>query len=290
MIIELGYITLFASAFPLAPLLSFVCNLIETKSDIYRLVYITRKPPSVRRSTIGVWFFVQIALAWVSILTNCLIFGFSSNQLARWVPDLYNPIAPNSDAEFKSGYGRYAVGIVFALDQILMAIVVGILVLTPSKPQWVCDKKLRKSFLSKLHRTGGKRILNVNYDSEDDLNMETMINIAMSNSEECEVSHTKPDVHLSEQVDDSITKTGTHFSESESGEWDTFPETEGIEMKFLSHAQTDDEGEDISRDEEESATITLLSSTNQHQRVSWLESIQNTIFGGKKSYQYHPST
>ena len=40
MVIEFGYITLFASAFPLAGVLSLCCNLVEIKSDLFKLARI----------------------------------------------------------------------------------------------------------------------------------------------------------------------------------------------------------------------------------------------------------
>ena len=163
MVIGLGYITLFASAFPLASLLSYICNSLELRSDIFKLVYVTRKPHSERRATIGVWYYVQLGMAWLSILTNCLIFGFSSEQMVIWFPWLFTTeddmpkeivyeggkIHRESSELFTEGLGRYAVGIVFCLEHFVILIAVGIILLFPSEPRWVTDKRLRKSYLSR---------------------------------------------------------------------------------------------------------------------------------------------
>jgi hypothetical protein len=41
----------------------------------------------------------------VSMLTNTVIMGFSSEQLAEWLPWMYETIA--GDQYIKLGYGRY---------------------------------------------------------------------------------------------------------------------------------------------------------------------------------------
>ena len=92
MVIQFGYITLFASAFPLASVLSIVCNLIEIRSDGFKLTYVTRKPLPRRTANIGTWARVCTFQAWLAILTNCLIFGFSSEQMGEWFPSLFRRV------------------------------------------------------------------------------------------------------------------------------------------------------------------------------------------------------
>ena len=81
MVIEFGYITMFASSFPLASALSVACNLIEIKSDCYKLAYVTQRPKSVRSQDIGVWGTVVQTQAFMAVLTNVLLFGFASEQM-----------------------------------------------------------------------------------------------------------------------------------------------------------------------------------------------------------------
>ena len=59
-------------------------------------------PP--RSSGIGVWYTVMYIMVIVSILTNCLIFGFSSEQLLQWLPSLFEHV--EGDQQLKMGYGR----------------------------------------------------------------------------------------------------------------------------------------------------------------------------------------
>jgi len=42
----------------------------------------------------------------LSMLTNCFLFGFASEQLATWAPEMYETY-PDGDQWIKPGYGRY---------------------------------------------------------------------------------------------------------------------------------------------------------------------------------------
>ena len=60
-----------------------------------------------RVANIGVWFNVLYCMMVLSMLTNSLIVGFSSEQLAVWCPWMYETI--DNDQFIINGYGRYAV-------------------------------------------------------------------------------------------------------------------------------------------------------------------------------------
>ncbi|CAK9053743.1 Anoctamin-8 (Transmembrane protein 16H) [Durusdinium trenchii] len=88
MVIEFGYVTLFASAFPLAAVVSLVSNLIELKSDMFKLACVYQRPISHRMKSIGIWRQLLHIIAGISIITNVMIFVMSE-QLASWTPSLY---------------------------------------------------------------------------------------------------------------------------------------------------------------------------------------------------------
>ena len=69
MVIEFGYVALFASAFPLAALLSVLCNLVEMKSDLWKITHVSRRPPSERTPNIGSWRLVMKAMVCLSVLS-----------------------------------------------------------------------------------------------------------------------------------------------------------------------------------------------------------------------------
>ena len=58
----------------------------------------------IRTCDIGVWYNVLWCMVAVSMLTNTVIMGFSSEQLAEWLPWMYETI--EGDQYIKQGYGR----------------------------------------------------------------------------------------------------------------------------------------------------------------------------------------
>jgi anoctamin-7 len=55
MMIQLGYIVMFAQVFPLAPFFSIICNFIEIKSNMDMLAYYSVRFQAEGSSGIGVW-------------------------------------------------------------------------------------------------------------------------------------------------------------------------------------------------------------------------------------------
>ena len=88
MCIQLGYVTLFASAYPLASLISIFANWVEVRSDAFKLSFCQR-PTTYRASGLGMWKSLFAGVIWMSALTNCLIVGFTSDQLVYYLPNMY---------------------------------------------------------------------------------------------------------------------------------------------------------------------------------------------------------
>lgn len=146
MTIQLGYMSLFAGVFPLAPFLSFFTNLVELRSDATKLAWVVRKPRVARVADIGVWETLTTAIAWASILTNVLVFGFVSEQFAQLTPDLFKRVEVAdgaSEAVLGDGVGRHAVGGLWALEHILIIAALAI---------HVCVKDMPKPIRQLLHR------------------------------------------------------------------------------------------------------------------------------------------
>ena len=68
--IDLGYITLFAAAFPLGPVVAMISNLIEIWSKIYVFLYVYKRPQSHRGTGIGEWMAVWEFMSLSSVFTN----------------------------------------------------------------------------------------------------------------------------------------------------------------------------------------------------------------------------
>lgn len=122
MVIEYGYITLFASAFPLCSLLSIISNYVELRSDAFKLSHVMRRPHSSRVLGIGSWMSVLQLMTMASIVTNCFLFGFASDQMEAWFPTLFRGDVADTDfgKHIAAGKGRYVVLIVFLVEHVLL--------------------------------------------------------------------------------------------------------------------------------------------------------------------------
>lgn len=125
----LQYVTLFAAAFPLGPAVTLLFVYLELRSDLFKLLHAYKRPfPRryiiilcvirklvilikliflyYRAKDIGVWFLVMQAMVFVSILTNCAIMGFSSEQMMQWLPWLFDRSKDDGDQTLALGRGR----------------------------------------------------------------------------------------------------------------------------------------------------------------------------------------
>ena len=121
MVIQYGYIMLFASAFPLAASVALLTTIIESKSDAVKLAFVTKRPQIQRTNNIGVWHKLMVAQTWLAILTNTIIFGFSSQQISYWFPWASISSIP-SDADTKTVffYGMQIAGLAFSIEHLLI--------------------------------------------------------------------------------------------------------------------------------------------------------------------------
>ena len=79
MVIQYGFITIFVSAFPLAPLFALLNNVLELRLDAKKLLVLHRRPVAHRVRDIGVW--LRIMERYESLVTSFLsttIEGFYS--------------------------------------------------------------------------------------------------------------------------------------------------------------------------------------------------------------------
>jgi len=81
MVIQYGYLTLFAASFPLAPLLALVNNLVEIRTDAYKWLMVYNKPFYRGADDIGGWYNILEVLSVIAVITNSLLIAFSFNAL-----------------------------------------------------------------------------------------------------------------------------------------------------------------------------------------------------------------
>ena len=72
-----GYVVLFAAAFPLAPLIAFMMNVIEVHVDAYKLTVYGRPKPQYA-ADIGMWAYFLGVMSTASVISNMGLIIYSS--------------------------------------------------------------------------------------------------------------------------------------------------------------------------------------------------------------------
>ena len=106
MLIQFGYVVLFSGAFPLAGLLCFANNILELRTDAFKICFSLQRPFARKAKSIGVW---QVRLfknldtdlymyggggggwgctCWTLLSSTCTAIGVLSFSIARLCPSL----------------------------------------------------------------------------------------------------------------------------------------------------------------------------------------------------------
>mmetsp|Transcript_35370 Transcript_35370/g.59610 ORF Transcript_35370/g.59610 Transcript_35370/m.59610 type:complete len:709 (-) Transcript_35370:156-2282(-) len=202
MVLEFGYITMFASAMPIASLVSILYNFIEMQSDATKLTVALRRPPSVRARGIGIWQSLLLVQTFAAALTNVLIFGLSSDQMEQWVPSWFTAdAADESDgmrirvrtvasgvdmgeeptvgqasgfevggavADLRKGKEGNVLLMLFGLEHLLLVAMLCLLFLIPTVPGWIRTAIRRRKFeedqeLAKM-KHGMREVVKIKHD------------------------------------------------------------------------------------------------------------------------------
>ncbi|KAE8743203.1 hypothetical protein FOCC_FOCC011183 [Frankliniella occidentalis] len=85
--IQLGYVVLFSSAFPMAATCALINNIIEIRSDAFKLCFIFQRPFGQRVPNIGTWQNAMDVMGFIAVLVNCALIGLSG-QVHRMFPEM----------------------------------------------------------------------------------------------------------------------------------------------------------------------------------------------------------
>ncbi|XP_061682094.1 anoctamin-8 [Syngnathoides biaculeatus] len=85
MFVQFGYVVLFSSAFPLAAMCALINNIIEIRSDAFKLCTGLQRPFGLRVESIGQWQSAMEAVGVIAIIVNCYLIG-QCGQLQRLFP------------------------------------------------------------------------------------------------------------------------------------------------------------------------------------------------------------
>jgi diacylglycerol kinase len=100
--IQYGFVTLFAAAFPLAPLLALFNNVIEIRTDAIKLVTSTARPSPKAAQDIGSWQRIFEFLGIAAVITNALLIGFSYAPLKEIFEDHFDDKYPTLESSISN--------------------------------------------------------------------------------------------------------------------------------------------------------------------------------------------
>ncbi|KAJ8405337.1 hypothetical protein AAFF_G00323280 [Aldrovandia affinis] len=85
MILQFGFTTIFVAAFPLAPLLALLNNIIEIRLDAYKFITQWRRPLPSQAKDIGIWYGILEGIGILSVITNAFVIAVTSDFIPRLV-------------------------------------------------------------------------------------------------------------------------------------------------------------------------------------------------------------
>ncbi|XP_058019273.1 anoctamin-8 isoform X6 [Ahaetulla prasina] len=130
MFIQFGYVVLFSSAFPLAAMCALINNIIEIRSDAFKLCTGLQRPFGQRVESIGEWQKVMEAMGVLAIVVNCYLIG-QCGQLQRLFPWL----SPEG-----------AIISVVVLEHFALLLKYVIQVAIPDIPAWVAEEMAKLEY------------------------------------------------------------------------------------------------------------------------------------------------
>lgn len=88
MLIQFGYILLFAAAYPLASFVALLSNIIEVRSHLFKMCYVMRRPvPRLGVQQNATWCSIMRGCVIAAVITNTLLLALTSHQMVRWLPE-----------------------------------------------------------------------------------------------------------------------------------------------------------------------------------------------------------
>ncbi|VEN48394.1 unnamed protein product [Callosobruchus maculatus] len=85
MVLQYGFVTIFVTAFPLAPLFALINNIFEMRLDAKKFIKYYRRPVPQRVKNIGVWYSILAIVGRIAVVSNAFIIAFSSHFIPRLV-------------------------------------------------------------------------------------------------------------------------------------------------------------------------------------------------------------
>ncbi|XP_055295045.1 anoctamin-8 isoform X2 [Sitodiplosis mosellana] len=180
MLVQMGYVVLFSAAFPLAGVCALANNLLEIRSDAFKLVHVHQRPFGQRVANIGTW---QTALSFLSlaaVIVNCALIGLSG-QVSRLWPGL-------SAAQ--------TIILIVALEHVMLGLRSALTWILPELPTWLAAEIARAEHCRHEMQVKGTS------PRQTPPTPSSMASVSRPNDDQEE---TTPYTELNDQLDDEIT-------------------------------------------------------------------------------------
>jgi len=143
MVIQYGYITLFAASFPLAPFLAVLNNVVEIRTDALKLLEAHSRPEYRGAQGIGAWYTILELLGVISVMTNCLLIGFSLNSVA----DAFGGVPESPMARRISQTPFLTFAVIVIIEHFLFAAKYLLSFAIPDMPGWIAKDLAKEEWI-----------------------------------------------------------------------------------------------------------------------------------------------
>lgn len=127
MLVQMGYVVLFSAAFPLAGVCALANNILEIRSDAFKLAHVHQRPFGQRVANIGTWQNALSLLSLAAVIVNCALIGLSG-QVSRLWPGLTS---------------TQTVVLIVALEHVMLGLRSALTWLLPELPSWLAAEIAR---------------------------------------------------------------------------------------------------------------------------------------------------
>lgn len=107
-VLQYGFVTIFVAAFPPAPLIALINNVIEIRLDAYKFITQYRRPLGARTKDIGMWSDILKCITQIAVITNACIIAFDSELIPKL---LYQYVYSHNDTDSLDGYMNFRLSV-----------------------------------------------------------------------------------------------------------------------------------------------------------------------------------
>nr|XP_055157135.1 anoctamin-9 isoform X1 [Nyctereutes procyonoides] len=118
-VIQYGFTTIFVAAFPLAPLLALISNLVEIRLDAIKMVRLQRRLVPRKAKDIGTWLQVLETIGVLAVIANGMVIAFTSEFIPRMVYKYhYGPcrLGAQPAVDCLTGYVNHSLSVFYTKD------------------------------------------------------------------------------------------------------------------------------------------------------------------------------